>query len=576
MSQFRRLIVRLALTAGFALSTVACAAIVGIEDATEWPVDGSGADDGGIGPDGSLSPGPDGSAGDASAADVGDASKVPPDTSAIEVSTPVSDATGNSPPDGTVAEASTDAAPIADATLDVGDSTREESDAAQDSGSSRGIDGAVDGALDAGSADGSVDSSDAAANGDCSIRSYDDGLGIFVTTAGTDELGCGTRAEPCLTVTNAVSQANAVGKAIVYVATGTYTESLDLAHSVTIEGAWSATGSAWTPACSSNDATVIQAPSSALAAVVVGSINGTATLRWLQIMAAPAATVPPSQSSYGIMALGPTTTLSLEAVTVMASRGGDGAAGSVGGTGTAATDAGCVSDGSTAAPGEAGPSSTGGLFTANGYESGDGVVGAGGLAGGSGASGGTVECASCGSCLASHCEYAANGAGTVCGSPGLAGCGGGGGGGGGGGTGGGSSIALYVWDATVTSQDCSFVAGPGGAGGPGGPGGGGGAPSSGVAGAPAECLLSCSFPIMDGGGCTSSYAVENGGSAGGMGQSGGAGGAGGGGAGGWSCGAYVGGAGSLTDFGSTFSASDAGAGGSPAGALGASSGRCPP
>ena len=374
MSQFRRLIVRLALTAGFALSTVACAAIVGIEDATEWPVDGSGADDGGIGPDGSLSPGPDGSAGDASAADVGDASKVPPDTSAIEVSTQASDATGNTPPDGTVAEASTDAAPIADATLDAGDSTRGESDAAQDSGSSRGIDGAVDGALDAGSADGSVDSSDAA-NGDCSIRSYDDGLGIFVATAGADELGCGTRAQPCLTVTNAVSQANAVGKAIVYVATGTYTESLNLGHSVTIEGAWSATGSVWTPACSSNGATVIQAPSGDLAAVVVGSINGTATLRWLQIVAA--ATVPPSQSSYGVMALGPTTTLSLEAITVMASRGGDGAAGAVGEAGAAATDAGCVSDGSAAGPGVVGPSSPGGLFTANGYESGDGVDGTG-------------------------------------------------------------------------------------------------------------------------------------------------------------------------------------------------------
>lgn len=572
VSQSTPWIARLALMAAFGLWAGGCAAIVGINDATESPLDSSGGDDGGIGPDGSLSPGPDGSAGDA-AADVGDASKVPPDTSAIEVSTQASDATGNTPPDGTVAEASTDAAPIADATLDAGDSTRGESDAAQDSGSSRGIDGAVDGALDAGSADGSVDSSDAA-NGDCSIRSYDDGLGIFVATAGADELGCGTRAQPCLTVTNAVSQANAVGKAIVYVATGTYTESLNLGHSVTIEGAWSATGSVWTPACSSNGATVIQAPSGDLAAVVVGSINGTATLRWLQIVAA--ATVPPSQSSYGVMALGPTTTLSLEAITVMASRGGDGAAGAVGEAGAAATDAGCVSDGSAAGPGVVGPSSPGGLFTANGYESGDGVDGTGGIPGGSGVSGGTVECSSCGTCLASHCDYVTGGAGTICGSPGLAGCGGGGGGGGRGGTGGGSSIALYVWDATVTSEDCSFVAGPGGTGGSGGPGGGGGAPSSGVAGAPAECLLNCSFPIMDGGGCTSTYAVENGGSPGGTGQSGGAGGGGGGGAGGWSCGAYVGGAGSLTDFGSTFSASDAGAGGSPAGAGGVSAGRCSP
>lgn len=573
MSTVKRTMVRLVLTGAFGLSAVSCAAIVGIHDATEEAADGSTGADGGTTSDSSTPTHADGSAADVSTMQDGDASGVTSETSTKDGATGTSDGARG---DVTVADASIDSAPVGDssvdATFDVADSTLEDGDAMNDSGSTPGIDGA----LDAGPFDGSADSSDSGGTDLCSIRTYDDTLGIFVSSTGTDGVGCGTRAQPCLTVATALSQANALGKPTVYVATGTYEEALSLAQPVTIEGTWSASGPIWTPACESNVATVIQAPPSATTTVLLDSINGSAAIRWLQITSKPASEVAYGESIYGIMAIGSSTTLLLDSVVVVASPAGDGAAGSAGIPGLAATDAGCEDDGATGAQGAVGASSAGGIFNSFGYLPGNGLNGDFGLSGASGTAGGAADCATCGTCLDSHCQFVPSGAGTICGSQGLAGCGGGGGVGGLGGHGGGSSIALYVWGATVTSRGSSFVAGSGGTGGAGGPGGGGGAPSGGVPGTPATCLMSCSFPITDAGTCTTTYASEEGGAAGGTGGPGGGGGQGGGGAGGWSCGVYLDTTGTLSEIGSTFTLGDAGAGGSPAGAAGLSAGLCRP
>ena len=96
----------------------------------------------------------------------------------------------------------------------------------------------------------SVDQSSGDASG-CAARTVDDATGVFVALYGADGPSCGTRAAPCLTVQEGVNQAQLLGRSTVYIARGTYTESVTVGSGITLEGAWDTVNSYWVPSAAS-------------------------------------------------------------------------------------------------------------------------------------------------------------------------------------------------------------------------------------------------------------------------------------------------------------------------------------
>ncbi len=96
----------------------------------------------------------------------------------------------------------------------------------------------------------------------CFPLEVDDATSFFVTLSGEDSETCGSRSFPCRTIQRAIDRA-ALGSEIdhVYVATGSYAESLELRPGITLEGGVSAFGSTgdfeWTLACSHEDQVVL-------------------------------------------------------------------------------------------------------------------------------------------------------------------------------------------------------------------------------------------------------------------------------------------------------------------------------
>jgi hypothetical protein len=278
----------------------------------------------------------------------------------------------------------------------------------------------------------------------CSARVADDVNGVFVAPSGADDLACGTRQLPCHSLQMGLMQASTLGKSIVYAAAGTYVESVSLTGGLSMEGAWGIDGSTWTPRCDldAGGASVVQAPPGQNVTITADSLNGAATLRLLAIESQPAPGAgPPAQSLYGVVALGTTTTLTLDQVVLNVASGADGVAGARGDPGAPpAQGTGCpaANDASTSSNG--GAAATGGQFGSGGYTPGDGQQGGTGATGPAGAPGSAGTCRTgCGQCLDTvHCSYTTESE-TVCGAQGQGGCGGSGGIGGGGGGGGGSS-----------------------------------------------------------------------------------------------------------------------------------------
>ena len=339
-----------------------------------------------------------------------------------------------------------------------------------------------------------------------------DTAGVFVTLFGTDDSTCGERTAPCKTVQTGVNQAKLLGRTTVYIARGTYTESVTLAAGITLEGGWTRRTPPGSPRAGATriSAVTIVAPSTANTTISAPTGANGAGLRLLTVQSK--ATANPGESLYGVFLDGVSFTLDTVVVTV--ANGGDGAggaAGDAGAKGASTCDAGPGTAGAAAGPGAGAEA---GAFAESGYVAASG--GSGSSDGGSGVPGSCViqnGCLTqCSTCMA-VCLHA------------IAGCGGSPGAGGAGGAGGGSSVAVFAWNATVTVLGGSFTAGSGGNGGNGGVGGSGGAGGSGGV-SNEVCLSSCSA----GGGCTSVDDMSPGiGDAGGA---GGAGGQGGGGAGG--------------------------------------------
>ncbi|MGD0527985.1 MAG: hypothetical protein ABSE49_22820 [Polyangiaceae bacterium] len=555
----------------------ACASIVGVKDGIlDTDASAAGTTESAFA-DGAVDMVNDGATGDGSATDatVSDASAA--DSTAGDSSTGDStagDASAESGPDATMGP---DAEDASDAGAAGPDGT---TDAPEEAPAEAGpTDTGLADVLDAGGA--SDAASDATDAGGCPSQVVDPTTGVFVVPGGSDAgASCGSLATPCGGVQLGLDRANARGATTVYVAAGTYDESISLYAGITLQGGWTESAGVWAPICtgSAPTAVTITAPPASNVTVTATSLGGTATLETMTITSKAEASVQPGESIYGIVATGATTSLVLDDVVVLISAGGQGANGSTGPAGAAAVGTCAGGNGGGGAAGPTGTGSTGGSFSAAGYTAGAGTTGAGGAAGNAGADGGAGVCASCVTpgCSGGNCVAVATN--KTCGASGLSGCGGAGGGPGAPGAGGGSSIVLYVWDAQITCNDTTLTAGAGGAGGAGGPGGDGGAGSAGQPGASAgSCGTSVPGSLLCASGCTatSNPVTMDGGAPGGSGGSGGTGGQGGGGAGGWSCSYYQGGAGTLTASGSSFTFGAPGAGGALGGASGTAKEKCP-
>lgn len=390
---------------------------------------------------------------------------------------------------------------------------------------------------------------------DCSQRTVNDAVGIYVSINGADTSNCGTRNAPCMTIQTGINQAKLLGRSIVYVARGTYVESIDLANGVTLEGGWDTASTTWIPVCDTTKVSAVKITMPSTTNVAVTANGVTAGMRYVTVLGK--ASAAPSESVYGIFATGGALTLDTIAVSVNAGGDGDaGAPGSMGAQGGTDCDAGDAAAG--VQPGNVGVGAGAGSFAPTGYTP---------QSGGAGAADGSVGTP--GPCtLTTPCATVCYTCTELC-TEALSGCGGHPGGGGGGGEGGGSSFAVYGWNANIQILGGAFASGAGGSGGNGGAGGSGGPGGSGSV-ANAGCLSLCNDAGCASVGDTTPQVGATGGA-------GAAGGQGGGGSGGSSYTIYNGGdAGTITLVDSpTLTFGDAGAGGSVSGAPGAAASQGP-
>ncbi|HEY8040025.1 MAG TPA: hypothetical protein VIF15_09540 [Polyangiaceae bacterium] len=327
----------------------------------------------------------------------------------------------------------------------------------------------------------------------CAVQQPDLQHGVFVTQGGA-ATSCGSTTTPCGSISNAITLAAQAGKTIVYVAQGTYTETLTLQAGVDIRGGWTDLGGNWQPICTGTPAstTIIQAPPGNTR-TVIASTSGAVSMDTLTIESEAPSSVGNGASVYGVFATGATTQLVLSDVIVATAAAGAGTGGAAGGPGTAGGAAGTCTTPDTGAPGAdglAGPAVGGGSYSASGYTPGatasSGGPGATGHAGTAAPTAGNPGGPTCVT-ITDNCYDDGSGNGcstsgqvTSCGTVGGVGCPGTGSGGGTGGSGGGSSIGVYSFGAQVTINGGALSPGAGGAG---GNGGAGGAPGAGAAGA---------------------------------------------------------------------------------------------
>lgn len=416
-------------------------------------------------------------------------------------------------------------------------------------------------------------------NGDgatgCAARTANDAAGLFIAPTGSDTSSCGTRSNPCQSISYTIAAAKSTtGKTTLYLSKATYIESVTLDAALTLEGGWSDTGGTWSPVCDATTSTAVTIQG-VTNVTISAAFAGAGTLRDLQVTSKAQAAA--GESIYGVFATGSSTNLTLDGVVIDVGGGGTGTNGVAGTDGVVGSDAGCAAgNGAAGSTGSAGGGAPAGSLSATGYSATNGADAGVGNTGANGTAGGADQCmANCGTCKNQNpsCVF---GTATECSSPGVSGCGGTPGTGGSCGTGGGSSVALFVWDAHLTIFGGSLTSGSGGNGGVGGLGGDGGAGSSGAIGAEGFCPannFSCSggFCVLGVGGTT-----LTGGSAGGTGGVGGVGGQGGGGSGGDSYAIVTGGDGGTTLNGSpTLVHGDGGTGGAANGANGAAADRFP-
>ena len=422
--------------------------------------------------------------------------------------------------------------------------------------------------------------------------------GLFVNPAANPSNTACTFTSPCTTISAAMAVAT-FGN-VVYLAPGTYTETLDLsAAGVTIEGGWQVTDAGWVPQCNDTSAIIQRNPASS-SEYAVSVSAASFTFRLVKILNNVPPTAAPGTSVYAILCYN--TALTLDNVTIEVGPGVDGIS-AVDGTGQDPPACGPPSDGASGGPGVAGagalPGGPGAMGFSASSDAQNGFIGNDGHTGTAGADAGA--CLNCVTQCTVGCGLGDGGPDSgmatctsmpttpSCPGPGTGGCGGGGGFGGWGAgrnpvgnPGGGSSVALYLWGGSVTFVNVvALKSDTAGAGGAGGVGNGGAAGASGSTGTPASCITSATCANVSSDSCGMAAAVEcgmsssfgtgmtPGGAAGGMGGAGGTGGHGGGGSGGNSYAYYTGN--SAQVLGTTVPATQfgmAGAGGDAGGVMG--------
>lgn len=363
---------------------------------------------------------------------------------------------------------------------------------------------------------------------------------IYVSTAGSATLPCGTISAPCGTValglTVAQKEVGDAGTALILVAQGVYGESINLVPGVSIQGGFSNDFKASLPG-SEDSGTVITGTSSK---TVVGT-NLAHPVNLINLTVLSGATANPGESLYGVFLANNReggAPVYLENIFVIAGPGGMGQPGNAG-------DAGPLGPGSCSTGGDASTGSVGSApgVTADVAPSGFSAPGGGqGGRGGNGRTGG-AGAEACGygfaGCAFNHGFCGPTNFGSMmCEAAGAGGCGGGGGYGGAGGGGGGSSIGVFVWNLPLTIKGGLLAASAGGAGGGGGSGGVGGQGAAGAKGGTGTITSGCA---NNSGNCddTSTTLTSEAGAPGGQGGLGGTGAQG---AGGSSYGIYWGGA----------------------------------
>ena len=417
----------------------------------------------------------------------------------------------------------------------------------------------------------------------------DDVTGIYVAPTGVDSATSGTRTAPCKSVGSSVVRASVALRTKVYVARGTYVGKVTLGPSavgIEVIGGWDVIGMAWKRACvTPEEIVILRAPAAQNITVEARDIGGETRLTDLRIDSKNQGQVNPGESIYGLVAVGTgaSTTIVMSNVRVDVGNAGGGATGPKGDAGVDGGANCAAGTGLAGGAGTQGPGAPGGTYDpAIGYVPGTATAGTGGLMGADGTASLTaptcVQCVTCATALVPACDGVPTD--MACGKAGTNGCGGGPGGPGNPAAGGGSSIGVFVHDATVTIKGGKVKSGDGGNGGVGGVGGVVGVATKGAAGAnTALCTTSCKLDVA-----MLTCIIDKtdrglGGSAGGNGGNGGVGGAGGGGGGGSSFAIYQGGAGVVTTLGgATLGHGKAGRGGGPdagSGATGAAADRLP-
>jgi hypothetical protein len=412
----------------------------------------------------------------------------------------------------------------------------------------------------------------------------DSTMGVFVAPNGVDNSACGSSLAPCLTIQYGISRANS--RPNVYVAAGTYAESIVLSAGITIWGGWNVEigdgGDSWTGICPPTDpvGAVVIEPATSNITVTANALGGSAVLKTLTLKSKAQSSVAAGESLYGVFATGTTTTrttLTLDNVDITLGNGGDGTAGYTADGGVEGNPGGCnPGTGAAGSPGGVdGGGADAGTFTMAGYQATPGDTGGNGNTGSNGRVNDGGTCVSCVTCSVPVLYCQSGSAPPSCGNPGGNGCGGAGGNGGGPGGGGGSSIAIFTWGASVTVAGGTISAGNGGQGGSGGGGGPGGGGGTGTTGSPGlSCTVNCNIGGLNLLSCPSGTTGEGGGGLGTTGGNGSGGGAGGGGAGGWSCAIYEG-TGASVGYSATLTHGNFGT--SPGGgASGKSGDTCPP
>jgi hypothetical protein len=327
----------------------------------------------------------------------------------------------------------------------------------------------------------------------------DEDNGVFVSVTQGAAGGNGTTDSPLNSIMDALAQARASGKSIIYLDKGTYTEGVDIVDSTTgvlIRGGWTYTGLAWERNCDANAEMLTLIRPDRPIGVIATDVTHASGLQNLAVGTAARLATPPAdttgESRIAVLVRGTGSAFSLFGVRIVtgsADHGGPATDGAPGAAPSCDGLNGC-SDGAPGTSPAAGADATvAGIFDADGFTAVDGEPGSGagsdGHDGSRSADAVRTDCnngCGCGSCTTVY-------NGTERAPAGACGCGGKGGGAGRQGRGGGASVGLMVvgQNAAVNVEYSVLGAGDGGNGSPGAAGGLGSLGTLGAAGGTARC-----------------------------------------------------------------------------------------